>query len=405
MKRRVIMCLLTVLSVAVAGFPLQVQAQNTGYTIQNVEVSASADTGTTARMNALAQAESEAFARLLEQYLAPDEAAARAAKTKDYEISRMVRGYEVQNEKVTGNSYSATLDVAFDPTQVQTFLRAPAVPAMASVPTGAAPVTANTGYVGRQPTRPISAQPAPIETNTLTSQLAKMHSNVLVLPVLTAAGNSMLWEDRNVWRNVWNRAEREDNRFIRLAIGDQSDSLMMSAPQATSAEYAAFSPLAERYQAATVVVAEAFPTVSDGVNALGVRLRSLDVQGQNDVIELSYEQGSEETQDDLMLRAAEDIIARIMRDGQARSVGQLEANAPRSKITVLSRLNKLNDWVILRKRLMDMPNVEKIELSAISSQQADMVVHFRGNPMQLEANMTSQGLKVSKAYNYWVVGL
>lgn len=366
-------------------FATAAHAESVSYTVRDVEVSATAADGTTARMNAMTQAEREAFARLLEQLLLPEEAPVRAAAAQEYEISRMVRGYEVHNEKVGSTSYAATLDVNFDQNQVQAWLNRGAAPA-----------------AGMPAAMPAAAVPAPAP---VAQRPAASRSNVLVLPVLATDSTTMLWEEQNVWRNAWNAAERSDTRFIRLPIGDQSDKLMMEAAQVTTAPYASFSAIAERYQSSTIVVAEAFPTIGSGVRALGVRLRSLGMGGQTNTLELTYEQGEGETEAALMQRAASDIIDRIMREGASNSSPeQLQANAPRSKLTVLSRLNKLNDWVVLRKRLLSLPSVEQVELSAISSQQADMVVHFRGSPDQLEAAMASQGLKVSKAYNYWVLG-
>jgi hypothetical protein len=391
MMRRILPCFLAIPLLAAVFLPVSAKAESISYTVEDVQVSATAGDATTARMNAMSQGESEAFKRLLERLVPSEEVGSRVAATQDYQISRMVRGYEVHNEKVGSTSYAATLDVAFDQAQVESYLNGP-VGAGASV----MPPPLAAGY----PAQGMPARPAPA----MASQPPQMRSNVLVLPVLAVGDQRLLWEDKNVWRNAWNSAERTDTQFIRLPIGDQSDSMVMDASQVMSAPYSSFSPIAERYQAATVVVAEAYPTVASGVNALGVRLRSLGMQGQNNTLELSYEQNSSESQEQLMNRAAQDIIQRIMSEGQAQSVEQVEAYAPRSKLTVLSRLNKLNDWVVLRKRLMQLPVVERVELSAISSQQADMIVHFRGSQAQLENAMLSQGLKVNKAYNYWIVG-
>lgn len=361
-------------------------AESISYTIQDVKVSASAADATTARVTAMTQAESEAFKRLLAQLLTPEEAAARAATAQEYQISRMVRGYEVKDEKVGSTSYAATLNVAFDQKQVEAFLRPPAIGSGAAV-------------AGQPPVAGTLTPPAPVAASQ-----PVMRANVLVLPVWTAEGKSLLWEEGNLWRNAWNKAERTDTQFIRLPVGDQSDSMVMDAAQAKQAPYASFSPIAERYQAATVVVADASPSVVSGVNILAVQLRSLGMQGQTSALDLKYEQTPEESPEQLMQRAAQDVIKRIMQEGQVQTLEQVEAQAPHNKLTVLSRINKLNDWVMLRKRLTELPAVEQVELSAISSQQADMVIHFRGSPTQLENAMAAQGLKVSKAYNYWVVG-
>jgi len=389
--------LLSCLSVFVL-LAMPAQAESVSYTIQDVEVSATASDGTTARMQAMTQAEKDAFRQLMENLLAPEDAAARIAAAQEYQISRMVRGYEVRNEKVGATSYAAKLDVTFDPAQVQSFLTRPAAGSAAA----------------QAVTPPVAGQPLPVPpavnvgamppVASVPVSVPSVRSNVLVLPVFSTSDTHLLWEESNAWRQAWNQAERTDTQFIRLPIGDQSDQMVLAGSQVTTAPYASFSPIAERYQASTVLVAEALPSSASGGDGLAVRLRSLGMQGQSNELELSYQQQSGETQEAMMQRAAQDIIGRIMREGQQQSVQQPYAAAPRSKLTVLSRLNQLGDWVVLRKRLLSLPVVEAVELSAISSQQADMVVTFRGSPDQLEQGMASQGLKVNKAYNYWVVG-
>ena len=95
-----------------------------------------------------------------------------------------------------------------------------------------------------------------------------------------------------------------------------------------------------------------------------------------------------------------DIISKLLVEEQG---GGYASSKPTNQVTVLTKLDQLNDWVVVRKRMSALPNVVQVELSAISSQQADIVLHFEGSPEMLLRNMTSQGLRVNQAYNYWVV--
>jgi hypothetical protein len=235
-----------------------------------------------------------------------------------------------------------------------------------------------------------------------------MRGNVLVLPVLRVneEGEGLLWETNNIWRGAWNRADRTNAPFIRLPIGDQSDMMMVDAKLAAEAPYENLGPIAERYQAGKVIVAVAHPTVAAGVNALGVTLRRMGGMGQAGVETLTYELQAGEEQESLMQRAAQDVIRRIQQEAQpVAAAAAPQALNVHGKITVLSRLSRINDWVVLRKRLSSLPQVERVELAAISGQQADMVVHFKGGSDQLEAAMRGQGLTVNKSANYWVVGM
>jgi chemotaxis protein histidine kinase CheA len=405
MPRRILryLSLISLLFASLAALPA---AAETGYTIRGVEVNASASDATIARVQAMEEGERAAFAQLLAQLIAEEEAAAKAAATPAHVISRMVRGYEVHDEKVGATSYAATFDVNFDAAQVNAFIRAPqAQPTVAGQPPVAAQPTA--------PAAPAAPRPAPVAARTQTAQ------NVLVLPVwVENADNPLLWESNNEWRAAWNNAERTDTQFIRLPIGDQSDRMVVDAPQALQGRFETFSPIAERYQSSTVVLAAAMPTVSSGVNALSVNLRRIERGGQISDTPLTYEQQSAESREEMMQRAAQDVIRRIMQEAQQRSLQQNqaaaspaaaptnrpEAYAPRSRLTVLSRLERLNDWVNLRRRLMNLQAVEQVDLSAISNRQVDLVVHFRGSPVELEQQMQAAGMQVNKAPSYWIIG-
>lgn len=389
----------------VATFAALPAAAESGYTIRDVEVNATASDATIARVQAMEEGERAAFAKLLAQLIAEEEAAAKAAGTPAHVISRMVRGYEVKDEKVGATSYAATFDVNFDAAQVNAFIRAP----QAQPPVAGQPATA-------QAAAPAPAAPRPAAT----PARAQVMQNVLVLPLwVENADNPLLWESNNQWRDAWNNAERTDTQFIRLPIGDQSDRMIVDAPQALQGRFETFSPIAERYQSSTVVLAAAMPTVSSGVNALSVNLRHIGRSGEISDTPLTYEQQSAESREEMMQRAAQDIIRRIMQQAQQRSLQQAqaatanpaavpanqpEAYAPRSRLTVLSRLERLNDWVTLRRRLMNLQAVEQVDMSAISSRQVDLVVHFRGSPVQLEQQMQAAGMQVSKAPSYWIVG-
>lgn len=406
MMRRRLSCLF--LAAAMAMLAGQAWAQ-AGYTVEGVEVQATASDATTARMKAMEQGETEAFRRLLQRLLPSEaEAESRANAAAGHQISRMVRGYDVRNERLTATSYAARLDVNFDPAQVNAFLRGPQGQSGAGTPAHTLP--------GGQPSAQPATQPQPARS------VGQHMSNLLVLPIWWQDGRSpLLWEGGNRWREAWNAAERSDTQFIRLPIGDQSDQMMIDGKQAVQAGFSAFSPIAERYQSSTVIVAQARQTVSSGVNALAVTLRTLGRDGQTGEQPLVYEQRSAEEADELMARAAQDIIQRVMytaqqqaamqqaqaaaaqRQQEAEAARDQQGYAPRSRLTVLSRVQQLNDWVVLRRRLLSLPMVEQVDMAAISNQQVDLIVHYRGSHQQLEAAMLQQGLVVQKARNYWVV--
>lgn len=373
------------------------------YTVRNLPVSATAEDATTARMVAMTQAENAAYARILEQLLPPEQAAARAASAPPGGISSLVSGYDVRNEKISARSYSAEFDVSFNPARLSAFLNqggaanttAPTV----SAPTSYGHATSSTSYTLKRPgTAPSSA----VTSNPV----------VLLLPAYEKNGKLQLWESENIWREAWNGVQRADSQSLRLPIGDQSDKLVLAdARQATS--FGQVSTLAERYQAGSVILATASETVStSGVKALQVTLSLM--SADNSVARPSAHtfdlQPGEDTPQ-AMARVAQTIAQQLTQERQQgqqaasenKAAAVAQAGGAAGQITVLSKLNAAADWVQLRKRLMAVPSVARVQLSAISNQQADVVVHYRGSLTDLESAMAAQGFQVSKTPRYWIV--
>lgn len=376
------------------------------YTIRDVQVSATAEDATTARMEAMAQAESLAFSRLLEQSVPAAQVEARKASIPAGTISSLVTGYDVRDEKISARSYSAVMDVTFNTNRVNALLAQGAAPAAS---TGGAPVKTYTAssatHTLSRPAGQPAAQPAAAVENPV----------VLVLPVYAMNGRAKLWEEDNLWRAAWNRAHRSDPQLLRLPIGDQSDKVVLpDARQASS--FGHVSTLAQRYQAGTVMVVSASETVSSaGVRALQVGATVLSPESTSQQPAQVYELQAGETVDTAMERVAQSFVDSVTEQRQRLQSTALENAAPAQaqpnpaapammgQITVLSRLNAAADWAKLRKRLLAVSSVEQVRLSAISNHQADVVVQFRGSLPELEAAMTASGLQVSKTARYWVV--
>lgn len=409
--------LISVSAMPIAHAQTFVAPAATDYTARGIKVSATADDATTARMQAMTQAEGDGFTQLLQQLLPPDQAASKRQAISPDGISRMVRSYSVHGEKTGSKSYSALVDVAFDPKQVTAFLGSTttiisnisgnkAVQALtASAQTGgdseASPEPA--GYVYSPSAKGmVSAAP----TNALAGQQV-MSNSVLVVPVLKTGAQIQLWEGGNNWRDALNQAQRSNKNAVRLPIGDDSDKLVMDSGQILTAPKEALQPLAQRYQAGTVIVAIASPREYTSGSKLDVMLHRVETNGEVHDTPVTYEGSLNEMPDELLKRAAQDIISRL----EAEHVPATPANnstsalsqAGAGQMTIISQLSDLHQWVGLRRRLQSLPNVTKLELSALSDSQVDMVLSFRGSADQLAAAMQAQGLHVQKATGYWIV--
>lgn len=363
--------------------------------IKDVPVSATADDATTARMNAMAQGEGAAFRQLLVERLGEKDAEGVMARATPAQISVMARSYEVKEEKVSARSYQAKLDVTFDDGMVNQFLGMAQAAAEPGVAGGEAGVLPGGNPMGTVPGGNMPGRTMPASTMQEPAQGAM---TILVLPVQKQTGVPLLWEPENMWRNVWNHVSRDSKLSLRLPVGDASDKALLASEGVIGATFSQLNGLAERYQSNTVIVAEAQFNEPEN-NRLDVQLRSLAASYQNGM-SLSYQARGDESPEDLMRRAAQDIASKL---AQSQPKAQPSMAAVDGKITVLAQLGGLQDWVSLRKRLREVPGVGQIELSAISNGQADIVLHYTGNPDVLARNIMAKGMRIEQAPQYWVI--
>lgn len=360
-------------------------AQATQFNVKGIEVSAEADDGMQARLNAMAQAEKIALTRLFAQSMTEEQAAARVDALKPQVISSLVRGYQVNNEHAGARSYSATIDVQVDAAGARRLLNPEAAPAVAA-----------------QPAQAVGVDP-------MQQALARRSHTLLFLPVWTKDGKPLLFEPENLWRNAFNQAQRKDARYLRLPLGDQSDQLVADGLMAMDTTFENLGPLAERYQAGKIVVV----TWQDADFAVGdaqqvqVGLKTIARGGDVTEDRLTFARGYGEQQEAFMQRVAQAVINRFEQQQAAPTPPVQEAPqqayAQQSRLTILSRLNGLEDWITIRQSLQHLPMVQHVALSALSPQQVDMVVQFTGLPDAFEQALQQQGFKVTKAQTYWVV--
>jgi hypothetical protein len=106
------------------------------YTVENVTVTASGDDAMQARSEAMNKAEREAFISILQQ-MAP-EAIAGAEQIPAEQISAAVSGFLVNNEEIGPKSYKGSLNISFDPVQLNTLIGRASTLASQPVPTATA---------------------------------------------------------------------------------------------------------------------------------------------------------------------------------------------------------------------------------------------------------------------------
>jgi len=356
------------------------------YSIDNIVVDADGKDTTDARTKALAQGEIEAFKQLVAQR---NHAKAQEiiAKTTHPQISVMVRGFEVINEKMTATHYHATLRYNFDAGQMQALLGLPA-----SSPPSA-------------PTPPAPAAPgAPAPAAAAATDSEFVHKAVLVLPVYNDGSTLKLWQDDNKWRNVWYDAALEFGGGLVIApLGDLDDRVDVDDTNVETTTAAALARMLKRYGVGDAYVVSAFYNEkADPKPTLEVTLKRL-VQGKSETTHMNYIIHSTEKLDSLMARASNDI-ARSLYKQQTIDPNKIEYDRLK-EINARVNTSDIREWQALRKRLLAHGNIVSITFNSISFYETTMTITFKGTPDILGKTLVAAGLRVMQDGDSLVLAL
>jgi hypothetical protein len=324
-------------------------AEVDGFTISDVPAEATADSAAAARDIALAQGQRDALSQLLQRLTAPADAP-KLPKVTDDMVTRTVRTFEVQSERTSPTRYVAKLKVIFRRDAVLDLL-----------------TKSNVAF-----TRPADRP-------------------MVVLPVWRTAGGPILWEDGNPWKEAW--AARDPSAdLVPLLVppGDLQDIRTIQAAQAEAGDPPALTALAQRYDADTIIVAEA--TLAPGGNKLDVTLRRAGPTGVANSTE-SVALDPALTEPGKQMAAAADEIARRIEEG-TKEATLVPTGAPGSE-AVTVRIGSLQDWIAVRQRLRAVPAVSRVEVVSLSTGDARIILHYVGDPASLANTLNAQGLALA----------
>lgn len=319
-----------------------------------------------AKAQAMAKGQIDALLELLAKLTPPGQAQAIVDTLDGKKIAKLVHGIEVSEEKISSDRYRARLVVSFDADEIGSLIN-----------------DFNAG-VARQ-------------------EVALLTGSFIIIPAFQDETGSMLWSDANPWLKTWRMVGLEVTAGdIIVPYGDSRDSGLLNEKGVDSATYSSLSAMAQRYGASDIVIVDAKFTPSPDM-AITVTKRRM-TRLRNEVNTQTYRADPQETRDELLVRAARDITYTLQnKKSEELSTAQNVRGGERHTVMTLASLTTLSSWTHIRSKLSGLPMVDRLELLAMSPQQVDMVIHYRGSPESLAAGIESQKLRLLKNNDYWVV--
>ena len=333
------------------------------FTIANVSVDETAQTAAIARATAIQHGQREAINTLFERLVmrADDELLPLLPET---EVTALVQGFEVANEKTSSRRYLANLTFKFKKQEVRSLLKREGIP--------------------------------------FTETIAKP---TLVLPVFAFGGTRVLWDDPNPWRQAWAVRARMDTGLLPFVVpfGDLEDLTTIDADQAIEGDEAALQRMARRYQAEEVLVAHAAVSFQGGGDAPTVQvvLRRFGPLGERVIVEQFDGQRGDQIPD--LLQGVANVVT-IDLEEEWKALTLLDFG---TKFALDARvpLTGLQDWLTVRRVLKESAVVQKSRLTALTVDEAKINVEFVGASQGLVVALAQRDLDLVYNENLWTLSL
>ncbi len=324
------------------------------FTVTGIPVDATAETATLARNAAIADGQRRALEVLLRR-LALQEDWSLLPTVDATMAESMVRSFQVANEKRSATRYLANLTVRFQPSAVRNLFTARSIPFSES-----------------------------------------REKTAVIVPVLTDETGDRLWDEGNAWTTAW-AATDLDNILTPMVVplGDIGDMTTLTVEQALGGDRPALSNLATRYGADRVMVAHA--QTGDAPGALSVRIVTYPV-GEASPKSWSGREANAPSLQTAAQRLAGRFVDATQADWKRESTVRF---AERAVLSASVAYESIGEWQTIRKRLDQIPLIQKTTIVAISTEGAQVELDYVGTVDTLELNLAQKNLTLNNLEGYW----
>lgn len=320
------------------------------FTVSRIPVEATAETATAARTRALAEAQRQAYERIVHRLVTradwPKLPPAGAAAIED-----AILGVEIVEERASATRYVGRVTVAFRADRIRRALREQGVPFTESL--------------GRR---------------------------TLVVPVVMQSGAAALWEpEAEAWRAAWARVAGQETLLnLTLPKGDDGDREALDAPRAAALDQTALGALARRNGASAVLVA----ILTAGAGGLEARTVRLDGARRSE----TRDQAPGDAAPEALLRLAQGIHDRMEEEWKQATLLRFEQ---RDRLLARAEFGDLASWLAIRKRLSEVPEVRQVEIAALTHREAHLMLTYLGDAERLGEALARRELGLVRTGDGW----
>ena len=337
-------------------FPMLARANvDDDYTITNLRISKIDKDATTARQKAMNQGQREAFNTILNRLGVDD---SNGIVVSDDEISQMLRSMQIKSERITNNSYSATITMEFSPEYVKYILNKYKI-----------------------------------------SKFSPKLNSYLIVPVLGENDEIYLWEKNNRWMNAFKKNIRTTKNIL-LVDDDYSTKNLIDLDYFQKPTFSKFRDIADLYNVNNIVVVTG--NYRKGGDIIATKIYILN-QNKSKVATMNYEiENLNNVNLDFnnaaikIIEYINDLNNRENEDNNADNVAAI----PEGYIYIFAPISSLRDYNNINNILNSNKNIVNIELKMLSKNMAVYSVLYHNNDLEsLIDSLKNDGFSVSKKKN------
>lgn len=345
---------------ALLAFPGFAHAQDSLYTVEGVEVDATAANAVAAREKAFEEAQVKAFAALAERLLTIEELAAYPMPDAAT-ISGFVQDFEVTNEQLSAVRYKGVYTFRFRPSSVETHL---STRERSEVSTSAS-ASVNSSASSRKP--------------------------VLVLPFMLVGTRTVLWDDNNPFMAAFARAENAGQGALVPTIrplGDLEDVSQIRDDQALNYDKSLLAKMTQRYDAQDAVILLAERRAQGG---LTVSVYSTQGALPEFLKAVTVEADPQTPEPMLFDRAVAEVQAVLKETGKKQAQQQARA-LETATLKARARFSSVQEWVRLKRAIESVSGVSALQVQGIKPKEAVVEISYAGGLERLTFALSQAGV-------------
>ncbi len=329
------------------------------FAVPGVIVSVAANSSVEAKGLAETMAKEQAFRRLAERLVVPEDQASIPAVTVA-QIEPTIAATQVIDEVATGTTFDGRFNFRFDPAATRRLLE----------------------ELGLRYTE-VQSRP------------------YVVVPVYGGGPEATLWQDPNPWRTAWEGFDGVDDTLvpIKVPLGDLQDVVAVEAAQALAGDTRGLADLAANYDSIGAVVAEARVDGNPWNGGAGL---SITVKSYGEPLGPPFSASLTQTQDETPEAFYERGVITVMQGLESawKSANAIQYTAA-SSLRVRALASALQDWLLIRSNLEREPLVSDIKVLSLRRGEVVIDLSHRGSAEQLQRALAQRGLTLVQVSGGW----